>query len=63
MPTYEFVCTRCEKPFSVRTSIGEKDLVRCPHCDAGSPRQVFRSCNFMRGGSGGCEAPPRSGFG
>lgn len=64
MPTYEFVCTACHKPFSIRTSVSEKNQVTCPYCGAESPRQVFSSCNLIKGSDGGgCEAPPKSGFG
>jgi putative FmdB family regulatory protein len=35
MPTYEFVCEKCDKPFSVILSVSdfEKRKYRCPKCN------------------------------
>ncbi|NLW16133.1 MAG: zinc ribbon domain-containing protein [Firmicutes bacterium] len=48
MPVYDFRCPNCGERFTVRTSISEKDLVRCPACDS-KPEQIFTALNFNKG--------------
>jgi len=41
MPTYEFVCQKCEKPFTLVVSISEyeKGGFRCPKCKSKKVKQ------------------------
>jgi putative FmdB family regulatory protein len=41
MPTYEFVCERCKKPFSILMKISdyEKKKFSCPKCKSKKVRQ------------------------
>jgi putative FmdB family regulatory protein len=41
MPTYEFVCEKCEKPFTLILKIAEyeKKNFRCPKCKSKKVRQ------------------------
>ncbi|HHW99645.1 MAG TPA: zinc ribbon domain-containing protein [Firmicutes bacterium] len=50
MPVYDFRCPECGERFSVRTSIDERNQVRCPACSS-KPEQVFTALNFNKGAS------------
>ena len=41
MPTYEYMCNTCKKPFEVIMSIREyeKGKVKCPKCGKGRVKQ------------------------
>ncbi|MBC8417735.1 MAG: zinc ribbon domain-containing protein [Proteobacteria bacterium] len=41
MPTYEFKCLKCEKPFTMILSISEyeKKKFRCPKCKSSKVKQ------------------------
>ena len=41
MPTYEFLCEKCKKPFSITLSIAEysKKKYACPKCQSKNVRQ------------------------
>jgi putative FmdB family regulatory protein len=41
MPTYEYLCQNCKKPFEVVMSISEyeKGKVKCPKCGKGRVKQ------------------------
>jgi putative FmdB family regulatory protein len=41
MPTYEFLCEKCKKPFSLILSIAEyeKKKFRCPKCKSQKVKQ------------------------
>jgi len=41
MPTYEFMCEKCKKPFSLILSLAEyeKGRFRCPACKSTKVRQ------------------------
>ncbi len=43
MPTYEFECNKCKKPFSMTISISEyeKRGFRCPKCKSSNVRQMI----------------------
>jgi len=45
MPTYEFMCEKCKKPFSVVISISEyeKKKFRCPKCKSAKVKQQISS--------------------
>ena len=47
MPTYEFFCDKCNKPFSVTMKIAEyeKTKIRCPKC---SSDQVKRQISTIQ---------------
>lgn len=50
MPTYEYLCSGCKKPFEVRASIAEysKGLKPvCPHCGAAKAIRAFTSVNLL----------------
>ena len=52
MPTYEFICNKCGKPFEVFTSISGKRKVKCPECKSGSICQVFTTVQIKGSKSG-----------
>lgn len=45
MPTYEYFCSSCKKPFTVTMSISEyeKGKVKCPDCGKGRVKQQITS--------------------
>lgn len=51
MPTYEYVCTSCERRFDVFQSFSEESLTICEVC-GGSLKKVFGSVGIMFKGSG-----------
>ncbi len=51
MPTYEYVCTSCERRFDVFQSFSEEPLTICEVC-GGSLKKVFGSVGIMFKGSG-----------
>ncbi len=45
MPTYEFMCNKCNKPFTLLLSIAEyeKKKIRCPKCKSTRVKQQITS--------------------
>jgi putative FmdB family regulatory protein len=45
MPTYEFVCQKCKKRFSLLLSISEyeKKKIKCPKCKSSKVQQQITS--------------------
>lgn len=45
MPTYEFICEKCKKPFTLILSIAEytKGKIKCPKCKGGKVKQQISS--------------------
>ena len=45
MPTYEFYCHKCKKPFNVIISISEyeKKKYECPRCKGKNVKQLISS--------------------
>lgn len=45
MPTYEFYCQKCKKPFNVVISISEyeKKQYQCPKCQEKKVKQLISS--------------------
>ncbi|MBW1914164.1 MAG: zinc ribbon domain-containing protein [Deltaproteobacteria bacterium] len=45
MPDYEFICEKCEKPFTISQKIieYEKKDVRCPECKSNNIKQQITS--------------------
>jgi putative FmdB family regulatory protein len=45
MPSYEYLCERCQKEFLVVMSIKEHDVkkVECPHCKGQEVHQLLTS--------------------
>jgi len=45
MPTYEFICEKCKKPFTltIKVSEYEKRKFRCPKCKSSKVRQQITS--------------------
>lgn len=40
MPTYTYVCKKCEHKFDAQQALKDADLVKCPKCQ-GELRKVF----------------------
>jgi putative FmdB family regulatory protein len=61
MPTYEYVCQQCEKPFEVhRTMVqhAEQGAPPCPQCGSPKVTRRFAALNVAVGSrSGGGAAP------
>lgn len=45
MPTYEYMCNKCNKPFTLLLSISEyeKKKIRCPKCKSTRVKQQITS--------------------
>lgn len=45
MPTYEFICEKCDKPFTLTMKLSEyeKKAFRCPKCKSRKVRQQITS--------------------
>ena len=45
MPTYEFMCKKCSKPFTLimKVSEYEKKRIQCPKCKSSKVRQQVTS--------------------
>ena len=45
MPTYEFVCEKCNKTFALTMSLAdyEKKKIKCPKCGKGKVKQLISS--------------------
>lgn len=64
MPSYDLLCQKCAKKFSVFCSISQKDHQACPYCGSDQIIQRFTSVNIGgksfgsdSGSSGGFNAP------
>jgi len=54
MPAYDFKCKSCDKKFSVRVSISERDRVKCPDCGSSSVKQLLTPFSVtVKSGSSG----------
>ena len=51
MPTYSYVCKKCEHAFEVQQSITAADLTACPKCQ-GEIRKVYSNVGVTFKGSG-----------
>lgn len=40
MPTYDYVCKDCGKPFEAFRKIAERDNADCPHCEGEGAKQL-----------------------
>ncbi|HBT20597.1 MAG TPA: zinc ribbon domain-containing protein [Peptococcaceae bacterium] len=57
MPTYDFLCRKCEHRFSRFVSLSNKDKVSCPRCGENDIEQLFTAFNYrISGGSSGRSA-------
>lgn len=54
MPTYEYLCAKCKKPYEALQSITAKPLTRCPRpkCGGKLTRQLGSGSGFIFKGSG-----------
>lgn len=51
MPTYEYVCKKCEHHFEVVQSFSDDALTTCPKCK-GELRKIFATAGVVFKGSG-----------
>ena len=51
MPTYQYVCTACERALEVQQSFHDDPLTICPDCQ-GELRKVFSAAGVVFKGSG-----------
>lgn len=51
MPTYSYVCKKCEHAFEIQQSIHDEALKECPECK-GELRKVFGQVGVTFKGSG-----------
>jgi putative FmdB family regulatory protein len=51
MPTYSYVCKKCEHSFEVQQSITAPELTECPKCQ-GEIRKVYSNVGVTFKGSG-----------
>lgn len=61
VPTYVFACETCREEFTVRTSWGEKEGVRCPACGGAELKEMFGRYTFAAIGGDGGELPVAEG--
>ena len=52
MPTYEYVCTKCDHTFDALQSIKDKALTRCPKCNGALRRVINGGLGIIFKGSG-----------
>ena len=50
MPTYDFICNKCEKRFEVFMTFSEygKKVVHCTHCESGNVRRRMTKVRIAR---------------
>lgn len=53
MPTYEFVCKKCGKNFSLFTSIAGRSKACCPSCNSNELQQIYKGMMFVKSAGGG----------
>jgi putative FmdB family regulatory protein len=51
MPTYEYLCNKCEHAFEVVQSFNDPAISECPKCD-GKVRKVYNNVGVVFKGSG-----------
>jgi putative FmdB family regulatory protein len=51
MPTYEYLCNKCEHAFEVVQSFSDAAVEECPKCD-GKVRKVYNNVGVVFKGSG-----------
>ena len=51
MPTYQYLCTACERPLEVQQRFSDDALTECPEC-GGRLRKVFSAVGVVFKGSG-----------
>jgi putative FmdB family regulatory protein len=51
MPTYSYLCKKCEHAFDIEQSITDEALTKCPEC-GGELRKVFGQVGVTFKGSG-----------
>ena len=52
MPTYEYICKKCEHQFEELQSISAEALTDCPKCDGTIKRIISGGAGFVFKGSG-----------
>jgi putative FmdB family regulatory protein len=58
MAIYEYECLKCGERFELRRSMTDSDEeVRCPRCEAGSPRRVLSAFATASGKSCSSRSP------
>jgi putative FmdB family regulatory protein len=51
MPTYQYLCVKCENEFEVVQSFSDEPITQCPKCD-GAVRKQFSSVGVVFKGDG-----------
>ena len=59
MPTYEYLCNKCEHAFEVVQSFSDEAIEDCPKCD-GKVRKVYNNVGVVFKGSGFYKTDSRS---
>jgi len=59
MPTYEYLCNKCEHAFEVVQSFSDRAIEDCPKCN-GKVRKVFNNVGVVFKGSGFYKTDSRS---
>ena len=59
MPTYEYLCNKCEHAFEVVQSFSDAAIEDCPKCD-GKVRKVYNNVGVVFKGSGFYKTDSRS---
>ncbi len=52
MPTYEYLCEKCQHNFEISQKMSEDSLKKCPTCGEDSLRRVINATAFHLKGSG-----------
>lgn len=60
MPTYEYECKKCNRPFEAFQSITAKPLRKCPKCGGKVRRLIGRGAGIIFKGSGFYQTDYRS---
>jgi putative FmdB family regulatory protein len=59
MPTYEYLCNKCEHAFEVVQSFTDPAIEQCPKCQGGV-RKVYKNVGVVFKGSGFYKTDSRS---
>ena len=60
MPTYEYECAKCKKPFEMFQSMRDEPLKKCPQCGGKVQRLIGTGAGFICKGGGFYQTDYRS---